>query len=131
MDSMKYAAICIVAAVMIIFIKEYDGRFAVLMRISFSVSAAIASAVLFGKIYSYVKEGGVILGLAGDSLTVFEIMLKSTGIAFIGCIASSICRDSGENGIATTVETVCKLEKIILCIPVIDMIIERIEAVMV
>lgn len=131
MDSIKYAAICIVAAVMIIFIKEYDGRFAMLMRIAFSVSAAIASVALFGKIFAYVKEGGNILGLAGESLAVFDVMLKSTGIAFVGCVASSICRDSGENGIAVTVETICKLEIIILCIPVIDMIIDKIQSVMI
>ena len=131
MDSTKYAAICIVAAVMIIFIKEYDGRFAVLMRIAFSVSAAIVSAALFGRIYSYVRDGGGILGIAGESLAVFDVMLKATGIAFVGCVASSVCRDSGEGGIATTVETVCKLEIIILCLPVIDMILDKIQAVMV
>ena len=130
MDSLKYAAVCIVAAVMIIFIKEYDGRFAMLMRIAFSVSAALACTAMFGRIYAYIKEGGGILGLAGESLTVFEVMLKATGIAFVGCVSASICRDSGESGIAAAVETLCKLEIIIMCLPVIDMIIEKIQSVM-
>ena len=56
MNSIKYAAVCISAVVMIIFVKEYDGRFAVLMRIAFSVSCAIVSLALFGKIYGYVRE---------------------------------------------------------------------------
>ena len=127
---MKYAAICVVAAIMIIFIKDYDGRFAMLMRIAFSVSASIVCTALFGKIYSYVKEGGRILGLAEDGLAVFDVMLKATGIAFVGCTASSMCRDSGENGIAVTVETLCKLEIIIMCLPVIDMIMDKIQSVM-
>ena len=131
MNSIKYAAVCISAVVMIIFVKEYDGRFAVLMRIAFSVSCAIVSLALFGKIYGYVREGSSILGLGGDSLAAFDVMLKSTGIAFVGCISSSICRDSGENGIATALETVCKLEIIILCIPVIDLIIDKIQSVMI
>ena len=128
---MKYAAVCIVAAIMIIFIKDYDGRFAMLMRIAFSVSAAIACAALFGKIYSYVREGGSILGLAEESFAVFDVMLRATGIAFVGCISASVCRDSGENGIAATVETLCKLEIIIMCLPVIDMIIDKIQSVMI
>ena len=131
MDSLKYAAVCIVAAVMIIFIKEYDGRFALLMRLAFSASAATACAVLFGRIFTYVRDGGALLGLGGDSLSIFNVMLKATGVAFAGCVSSSICRDAGESGIASTLETVCKLEIIILCIPVIDMIIDRIQEVII
>lgn len=129
MDSMKYCAVCLVAVIMIIFIREYDGRFALLMRLAFSVTAAVAIAVMFGKIYEYMRAGEAILGLGGDGLAIFEVMLKTTGISFLGAVSASVCRDSGESGIASTVETICKLEIILLCIPVIDIIFDRIGEV--
>lgn len=130
MDSFKYSAFCIVAVILIIFMKEYDGRFALLLRMAFSVSAAIACALMFGKVYEYIGSVESVLGLNDEGGEIFRVMLKTTGISFIGCICASICRDSGENGIAGTVETICKLEIILLCIPVINLIFEKIGEVL-
>ncbi len=129
MDSFKYSAVALAAVVIIVFLKEYNPSFGLLLRIGFSIGAAISCAVMFGKIFEYIKSGESILGLFGEGLEIFRIMLKAAGIAFIGAISSSVCRDSGEAGIASTVETISKLEIILLAIPVIEIIFEKIREV--
>ncbi len=97
---------------------------------AFSVSAMIFASLIFSEIYDYIKEGESLIGIYGDEGEIFKIMLKATGIAFIGSVSASLCRDSGEGGIASSVELVAKLEILILAIPVIEVIFEKIREVL-
>jgi len=130
MDSLKYCLICIAAIILIICIREYENRFAIFIRIAASIGLAVASASMFSGIYVYISNNSSWLNINNESREIFTVMLKMTGISFIGCISSSICRDSGESGIATSLEGICKLEIILLCLPLIDIIIEKIQGVM-
>jgi stage III sporulation protein AD len=49
-----------------------------------------------------------------------EILFKGLGIVILTGISSDICRDSGEGTLATHIETVGKLELLLLCIPLIE-----------
>ena len=61
----------------------------------------------------------------GQTLPVeyLEIILKALAIAYVTQISSEICRESGENSIAFGIETVGKIEIVILSIPLINNII--------
>ena len=48
-----------------------------------------------------------------------ETILKGLGIVILTQISADICRDSGECTLAGHVETVGKLELLLLCIPLI------------
>ena len=56
-----------------------------------------------------------------------ETILKGLGIAILTQISSDICRDSGEGTLATHIETVGKLELLLLCIPLIKEILATAE----
>jgi len=130
MDSTKYILICITALFLILSIREYESKFATLLRIAVSIGIATVSASMFGAIYSYIRNNSSWLNINDDSREIFNVMLKTTGISFLGCISSSLCRDSGENGLANSIESICKLEIILLCIPVIDFITGKIQNVL-
>ncbi len=49
-----------------------------------------------------------------------ETILKGLGIVILTQISSDICRDSGEGTLASHIETVGKLELLLLCIPLIQ-----------
>ncbi len=129
MSSLRYCAVALAAVVAVVFMREYNQSFGTLLRIAFSVGAAMTAVLLFGKIYEYIKSGEEILGLFGEGLDIFRVMLKAAGIAFIGAVTSSICRDSGEGGIAATVETISKLEIVLLAIPIIEVIFKELREV--
>ena len=60
------------------------------------------------------------LGTNADSLQYIETILKGLGIVILTQISSDICRDSGESTLAGYIETVGKLELLLLCIPLIE-----------
>ncbi|UWG95718.1 stage III sporulation protein AD [Dehalobacter sp. DCM] len=52
------------------------------------------------------------------------IVLKIVGIAYLTEIGSQICRDAGENALATKVEIAAKIFVVVLAIPIITAIME-------
>ena len=127
MDTLKYCFICIIALMLIFCIREYESRFAFFLRIAVAIGFAAVCASMFSVLYEYINTNAVWVSASEESKEIFTVMLKATGISFIGCISSALCRDSGENGIANSLETFCKLEIIMLCLPIINIIIEKIQ----
>ena len=56
-----------------------------------------------------------------------EIILKGLGIVILTQICSDICKDSGEGTLAGHIETLGKLELLLLCIPLIEEILGTAE----
>ena len=67
------------------------------------------------------------LGKGSGASEYIEIILKGLGIVILTQISSDICRDSGEGTLAGHIETVGKLELLLLCIPLIEEILATAE----
>ena len=52
-----------------------------------------------------------------------KLMIKAISIAYVTQITSNVCRDCGENNLAAGIDTIGKIEIIILALPLIDGII--------
>lgn len=96
-------------------IKQWKSDFSPLIR--------LGTTVLFGTllIASAQPIFSLINTLAGESGTLkyVETILKGLGIVILTQISADICRDSGEGTLAGHIETVGKLELLLLCIPLI------------
>ena len=57
-----------------------------------------------------------------------SLLLRVIGVAAICKIASDICREMGSSGIASSLETVAKLEIIVLSIPFISSVLDTVRA---
>lgn len=53
-----------------------------------------------------------------------SILLRGVGITILGQITADICRDCGDTSSANGVELIAKLEIVLLCLPLLDGIIE-------
>ena len=84
----------------------------------------IGSIVLFGVslIASAAPLLSLITTLAGgaEASSYIEIILKGLGIVILTQICADICRDSGEGTLASNIETVGKLELLLLSSPLIE-----------
>lgn len=104
-------------------IKQWKSDFLPLVR--------IGATVLFGTllIASAQPLFPLINTLAGESGTqkYVETILKGLGIVILTQISADICRDSGEGTLAGHIETVGKLELLLLCIPLIGEILATAE----
>ena len=116
---MTILKLCMVALLMLAstsVIKQWKADFLPLIR--------IGAVVLFGTLLIASAEPllsllGTLSASSGASQYI-EIILKGLGIVILTQISSDICRDSGENTLATNIETVGKLELLLLCIPLIE-----------
>ena len=97
-------------------IKQWKAEFLPLVR--------IGAVILCGTVWiANVKPLlSLVLTLGEDSgaSKYIETLLKGLGIVILTGISSDICRDSGEGTLAGHIETVGKLELLILCIPSIE-----------
>lgn len=131
MDSFKYCFVCIAAVFLIICVREYDSRSAHFIRLAVAIGTATISLSMFYTVFCYIKNNFLQINISSEHEEIFSVMLKMTGISFVTSTASRICKDSGENGIAGALEVICKLETVLLCIPLIDIIIEKVQGIIV
>lgn len=99
-------------------IRSWKSDFVPLVRIGAVVlfgSLLIASAK---PLLSLITD----LGNGSGTAQYIETVLKGLGIVILTQISSDICRDSGEGTLASHIETVGKVELLLLCIPLIRQI---------
>lgn len=116
---MTVLKLCMVALLLLsslVVIKQWKADFVPLVR--------IGSIVLFGSLFIASAKPVLslinVLGNGAGASEYTEAILKGLGIVILTQICSDICRDSGEGTLAGHVETVGKLELLLLCIPFIQ-----------
>ena len=118
---MNIYAVCgtaVLACAASVIIKKLNGSGdAIPVVFIVAVSAALTAAAV--PVIDFVRS----LDASQEYEKYFSIMLKGLGIGFLGNTAAVLCRDSGENGMATTVDTATKVSIVVLCLPVISEVI--------
>lgn len=122
MEAAKIGGLIIVGLTALLILKQYKPEWAVFLRLAVTVVALSLILTVMGGILSYLRELTEGTGAqAGDS---WEILLKALGVAFLTETAASICRDSGETGLAGWVEMAGKLELLLLSFPLIRTVLD-------
>ena len=93
--------------------------------------ASIAVAVTGVLIFGYIAEGLLpflkfIKGVAAQTgvESYFTLMLKSLAISFCCRMSADVCRDCGENSLASRVELAGKVGIVLISIPVVTQLFE-------
>lgn len=118
-ESFKICAIAILFASLCVVIKHFRAEFIIPTRVAVSIIICGVVITLIDPIIEYLNN------IMGQTLPLeyMKIILKSLAIAFIVQISGEICRDCGENNIAAGIETIGKIEIILLSLPMINNII--------
>lgn len=120
-DHLSAIQLCMLAVLgiaVLLILKEWRSNLLPLVRISavlvfgFALLKSVSPALL------YLKELSQSNGLSEYGTLLF----KALGIAVLTQICAQMCRECGEGGIATGVETVGKTELLLLCIPLFEKI---------
>lgn len=107
--------LAIPALISVIIIKQWKSDFSALLR--------VALVILFGSIAlgSLSPVIGYLKTLLGEEQLLYTtVLFKALGIGFLAHYAAEICRESGESGLAGGVETVGKIEILLLCLPLTE-----------
>ena len=122
-DTYKICALIILSVVLCVIVKNLNSSFAIPTRFA-GILIIYGAIILF--ISPLVEYLGNIMGNTVSEENI-ELVLKVLSIAYITQITSDICRDCGENSFASGVDTIGKIEIVILSIPLIDQIIRMSE----
>ena len=107
------ASVCV--SVIILTVKNIKSDTGQLITITAVASLMIAVLPYITAVISGVREFSEMSSLGGKYL---EPVLKITGIAYVTQLGSELCRDSGENSLASGVENAGKIAITVIALPV-------------
>ena len=120
----KVGGIALAGLSALLILRSYKPEWAALLRMAVTVVSLGLVLSMAGTAVGYVSELTAATGaLEGEG---WPILLKALGVAFLTETAASVCRDSGETGLATWVETAGKLEILLLSFPLIRTVMDTV-----
>ena len=120
----EIVVIGLAGAVLSLTVKAYRPEFSV--YISMVCGIVIISAVMF-KLSDVTVFVSDLFDKTGYGRTYFPVLLKIMAIAYMTDFAAQICKDAGENGIASKTEIAGKVMILYVSLPVFSSIISMIE----
>lgn len=118
-DTLKICAIAIICSIVCVIVKGYSSGFLVPVRIAGIILIYSLAVVILSPLIEYLVK------IMGNTVSIenVKLMIKAISIAYVTQITSNVCRDCGENNLAAGIDTIGKIEIIILALPLIDGII--------
>ncbi len=120
MSAFQIAGVALLAVMLLTLIRELRPSFAPPFRLCASVFLLGAGVALLAPIVTEIRA----LLTASDAGELGGIVLRALGIAMICELAASFCEDMGEQTIARCVSTFGKWEILVLCIPLVDKVLD-------
>ena len=125
MDFVTYCALTIVFVLLLLLVRSVKGEFALPLSVCLSVMLAGVALAAATPLIEYINN--LAKPYTGGYLS---LMLKAVGISLVTSTSADICRDSGENAIASKVDILGKCEILALSLPLITAMAELIAKVL-
>lgn len=123
MDIIKIIGIGLIALIIIIILKQYRPEFAMYVSLGAGVLIFTLIATKLSGIIEVLKNLSSKTAINNEFLV---LLIKITGIAILTEFAVSICKDSGENAIASKVDLGGKVIIMSMSIPIMSSLLETI-----
>ena len=120
---LKVAAAAVLAALCAVVVKSSARQLALVLSIA---AAALVLTLALGAAEDVVAMAEELRAMAGLSPAVVAPVLKTVGIAILTHIASQVCRDAGEGGIAAAAETAGTALALCAALPLLRAVLETV-----
>ena len=120
MGVLQLSGIALLAAMLILILRELRPAFVPTVRLAASVCLVGAALLLYAPVLSRVRA---LFGETGAG-EYMDVVLRALGIALICELTAIFCRDLGENTLAEGVQLFGKLEILVLSLPLVDKVLE-------
>lgn len=117
------AVFCICSAVLAVLLRQYCREQSLMLALAACVGVIFACVSLVSPVIDQVNT---LFTDAGISSSYISVVLKATAVCFITQITCDICRDSGENAIASAAELWGRCAVTVMSLPFIAAIVEMI-----
>jgi stage III sporulation protein AD len=127
LDILKIVAFGIVTAIIITTLRTLKPEIAIQASV---VAGIIIFILVIGKLAPVIDLIKIYSGRANIDIQYLPALLKIIGIAYIAEFGAEICRDAGENAIASKIELAGKVLIAIMAIPIITSLLELVIKIM-
>lgn len=117
MDIFKIVGIALIGAIFSLTVKEYKQGLSIFVSIICGIILLSYTADGLADIFRELKD---LTEKSGISLDYLTAIIKITGICFITQFFSEVCRDAGQNAIASKLEIAAKVLILTLTLPIIS-----------
>lgn len=111
------AGICITASVMCKLFADSGKEYALYIKLAAAAAVMSMIIIFVSPIAETIRN---IYSRAGADEEYLTILFKALGICYITQFACDICRDSGENALATQAELAGKISLMIIALPLFE-----------
>lgn len=126
-DTISAAALCIIGAVTGVLLKQYCREQSIFSSIAVCVIVT-AAALAFAA--PAIEQLEILFEKTSLDKSCFKSLMKAIGICYMTGIAADICRDSGEQALASAAEIWGRIALLIITMPMIDSILALITGVL-
>ena len=116
MDSAKICLLVLACVCAAVVLKQWKSDLLPLLRLGMILSVSFLLISAAAPLVNTLRELGSTTGIAEGT----EVLCKALGIAILTQCCSNICNECGENSAATGVELAGKLEILLLCLPLLE-----------
>lgn len=120
MGAVELSGVALLSVMMILLLREWRPTMAVPLRLGVVLLLTVAAVGLFVPVVSRVRA---LLSFAPEGALTAPL-LRAAGVALISELSASFCRDLGENSVAEGVLLFGRLEILVLCLPLVDALID-------
>ena len=123
MEFARIIAVCVIGAFLSMYMRHSAQPLSLLLTLFISISVVgtcILSIMPFIEFFGEVTSGTAFASYAG-------VLVKVCGIGILTRLASEICRDAGENGLASKAMLVGKTAVLLCALPVIKTLFEQVK----
>lgn len=123
MEIIQIVAISIIAVILAVVIRQYRPELA--LQISVVTGLLIFLAVIF-KMASVLDALRTFTGRMNIDTVYISTIFRIVGIAYIAEFGAQVCKDAGENSIASKIELAGKVIILVLAVPILMALMELI-----
>ena len=120
----QIAAIGLAGTLLSLAVRSYRPEFSVYISIACGIILFMTVIAQFSDILSVVSD---VFSRSGYANSYFPVLLKILAISYLTYIISQVCRDAGENGIASKTEMAGKIFILYVSLPVFTSILSIID----
>ena len=128
MEWARIGGLALTGLTALLILRSYKPDWTPLIRLAVAVIFLGIILTMTATVLDYVQELTSATGALSEET--WPILLKALGIAFLTETAASLCRDSGEAGLAGWVETAGRLEILLLSFPLIRTVLDAVTALL-
>ena len=122
-ELIKIIGIGLIGVIAIIILKQYRPEYTIYISI---IAGILIIFLVMDKLSGIINLLTTIAEKASINSSYIKILIKITGIAILSEFAVSICRDSGENAVASKIEFGSKIIIISISVPIITNLLDLI-----